>query len=220
MCELLQYRRSLVVSNIIKHGEKVGRTVDRYFDRMGGDSTVAVIGLLFATREEAVPGILKLRRFGGSNRRHLRRKTLVQPETIPPVMRYQVAKPHVRHFMKYDAGPGLTFCSIAGSSLHIAALCERDGANVFHSADIEIRHEQLVVFVKLIRDVEVFSVMLKSALGNLKPFFHFYELSHRLPRHQTQRYALCFVFPDFVGSGVHRKYVGRHLRRGVEVPQD
>jgi len=88
---------------------------------------------------------------------------------------HQVAKPHVRHLMKNHTGPVLSLCPVTHLPLY-KALGKCDSGDVLHCANGEIRHDQLIVLSKRIRNVEVSSVVLQTTLRDVKPLINGNEL--------------------------------------------
>jgi hypothetical protein len=95
---------------------------------------------------------------------------------------------------------------------------EGDRAGVFHRAVQEVRHQQLVVLLELVRNAEVLVEEGQAGLGVLEPVGRLDLRRHRLAREQAHRVLAAGVFPDLVRAGVHREVVRAEFFRAREGP--
>jgi hypothetical protein len=135
--QLLQNGRALLVGDGVENAEELVRAVDRHFNRVRRHATVTPVCSFLGVRKESVPGILEFGHVKLCQRRHLRCKTFVQPQAVPPVVRHQVAKPHVRHLVKDYAGSSFPLLAVTLLALHVA-LAKRHRGDVFHRAAIQL----------------------------------------------------------------------------------
>ena len=90
-------------------------------------------------------------------------------------MRDQVTEPHVGEFMKNGVRSFFALLPIACLTLNVTLL-EGNGGCILHSADVEFRHDQLIVFLEWVPDIEIVLVEGHAVLRNLEPFFNGDEL--------------------------------------------
>ena len=167
--------------------------------------------------EEALPRARVARRAVQGQRGHIGREALVEPKPVPPFHRDQVAEPHVRHLVQDRRSRLLALLQRLRRAGDVA-LAERHGADVLHRALVEVRHDDLVVLLERIRQVEVAAVKIQALPRQLEPLLGGHVLRERLAREKTQGDRPGRRGPDVVRAGVDREHVGAEPRGPRERP--
>jgi hypothetical protein len=142
---------------------------------------------------------------------------LVQPQVVPPAHRDQVAEPHVRHLVQDRLAARLPG-EVGDPRPENVGLQEGDAARVLHRAFFELGHEELVVLPERVLDAERIVVEVEALAGHLEDLVGVEVLGQRLTAEEAERDAVVLVPDHVVRAGRDRRDVGRHDRRGREVP--
>ncbi len=216
--ELLEHRGALGVGDAVEvdlDGLHVG---DVGGDRVRGGKLVLPVGPGLLDVGEGGPR--RLAPAGGlglAQHRHVGRERLVQPQVVPPAHGDQVAEPHVGHLVQDRLGAAL-HDGVGDARAEDVVLQEGDRPGVLHRARVELRHEQLVVLAEGVADAEDPVEEVEALLGDLDDVAGVEVLGQRGPAEDAEGDAVVLVAHHGVRPGDQGRDVGRHDRRGREVP--
>ena len=214
--ELLEHRRALAVGDPVEVEERgvgVGHVAG---DRVGGGELVLLVGPGLHPRVEGRPGgRLEARGLLHREVGHVGRERLVEPEVVPPLHRDEVAEPHVGHLVQHDLG-AVEPLDVGRRVAEDHPLRVGDTADVLHRAHVELGHEDLVVLVERIAEVEEVGVEAQALAGDLEELVGVEVLGQRGAAADAERRVFPAVVEAHVGTRRERQQVGAEARGGHE----
>ena len=157
--KLLQHpndRGPLAVADGVKKLADFRRVVDFLLNGMGVLEAVQAQGPVGVHIDELGPHLplreSPIHRLGA----HPRGETFVQPQVVPPLHRYQVAKPHMRHFVGHHLGHPLPGAGRGMGRIHQQSRFPiGDSPPVFHRPGREVRDGNVIQLFQRIGNAEV-----------------------------------------------------------------
>ena len=184
--ELLQHRAALGVGDAVEVDLDVLEVVDRRDDRVRRGQLVLAVGPALLHRLERGPGLGPLGGLGGRDRRRPLGERLVQPEVVPPLHGHEVAEPHVGELVQDRDDPAL-LDGVGHLRAEHVGLGEGDRARVLHRARVELGHEELVVLLERVREVELLLVVREALARLLEDVVGVEVLGERLAGEDAER---------------------------------
>ena len=220
--QLLEHRRALGVGDAVEVDLDVLEVADGGHDRVRRAELVLAVGPGLLGRVERRPGPRPAGRLGLRDGAGPLGERLVEPQVVPPAHRHEVAEPHVRQLVQ-DRQRATLDDRLGHGRPEDVGLQEGHRAGVLHGPGVELGHEELVVLLERVGEVEHLLEAGEALPGDLHDLVGVEELRQAAAAVDPERdhpavAARQLAALDVIGPGDDRRDVGRQQRRRREPP--